>query len=347
MQFYGITGLAHKWFSSYLDNRKQYCRVNGTTSSIENIDIGVPQASCLGPLLFLLYINDLPFALALHRAKATVYADDTAISYSSDKSEELDLVINEELSYIEKWLQGNKFSLNVFKTQAMIIGSQPKIEKLKNNLSSLPSFKVGGEEINLVNETKYLGVMIDNCLESHINAVQKKISRAIDLLKYERNFVQTDTLINLYRSITEPHFRYCCSVWGSCGASELDVLQELQNKAARIVANSPFDASAAPLLQRLGWPSVHKLINKETCSMVYRSLNSLAPQYLSDLFVRLSEVHPRELRISKTNLAIPMLRTGNGQKSFAYRGASLWNSLDLDTKMAPSINAFKSKLKEK
>ena len=124
------------------------------------------------------------------------------------------------------------------------------------------------------------------------------------------------------------------------------MLQKLQNIAARIVANSPFDASAAPLLQRLGWPSVHKLMNKETGSMVYRSLNSLALQYLSDLFVRLSEVHPRELRNSKTNLAIPMLRTGNGQKFFAYRGASLWNSLDLDTNMAPSINSFKSKLKE-
>ena len=81
--------------------------------------------------------------------------------------------------------------------------------------------------------------------------------------------------------------------------------------------------------------------------MVYESLNSLAPKYLSDLFVRLSGVHPRELRDSKTDLAILMLRTGNGQKSFAYRWASLWNSLDLDTKMASSINVFKSKLKEK
>ena len=191
--------------------------------------------------------------------------------------------------------------------------------------------------------------MIDNCLtsESQISAVQKKISRAIGKLKYAKTFIQTDTLINLNRSIKEPHFRDCCSFWGSCGASKLDVLQKLQNKAARIVTDSPIDASADPLLQRLGWPSVHKLINKETVSMIYRSLNSLAPQYLSDLFVRLSEVHPRDLRNSKTNLAIPMLRIGNGQKSFACRLASLWNSLDLNTKMAPSINAFKSKLKEK
>ena len=121
-----------------------------------------------------------------------MYADDTAISYSSDTSDGLDLVINEELSYIEKWLQGNKLSLNVVKIQAMIIGSKPKIKKLKNNPSSLPSFRVGGEEIDVINETKYLGVVIDNCLtwESHISALQKKISRAIGLLKYAQNFVK-------------------------------------------------------------------------------------------------------------------------------------------------------------
>ena len=95
MQFYGITGHAHKWFSSYLDSRKYYYRVNSTFCSIENIDIGVLQGSCLGPLPFLVCINDLPFALK--KAKATMYADDTAISYSSDINEDRDLVINEEL----------------------------------------------------------------------------------------------------------------------------------------------------------------------------------------------------------------------------------------------------------
>ena len=74
---------------------------------------------------------------------------------------------------------------------------------------------------------------------------------------------------------------------------------------------------------------------------------SLAPRYLSDLFVRISGVHPSELRNSKTDLSIPMLRTGNSQKSFAYHVASLWNRLDFENKMTPSINAFRSKLKEK
>ena len=152
------------------------------------------------------------------------------------KVRNLYLVINEELSCIERWLQGNKLSVNVVKIQAIIIGSKPKIKKLKNP-STLPSFRVGGEEIDLINETKYLGVVIDDCLtwERHISEVQKKISRAIGLLKYARNFVQTGTLINLYRSIIEPHFSYCCSVWGSCGASKLDVLQNYSIKPPQVL----------------------------------------------------------------------------------------------------------------
>ena len=131
---------AEKWFSSYLDNRRQFCKVNSVCSDLAEINIGVPQGSCLRPLLFLIYINDLPFALK--RAKATMYADDTAISFSSDNIEEIDAVVNAELACPEKWLQGNKLSLNVVKTQAMIIGSSQKLRKIditNGTDSSFPS----------------------------------------------------------------------------------------------------------------------------------------------------------------------------------------------------------------
>ena len=114
MRNYGINGLEHQWLSSFLDYRRQFCKANGVSSDLAEINIGVPQGSCLGPLLFLIYIDDLPFALT--RAKATVYADDTAISFSSDILEEIDSVVNSELACLEKWLQGNKLSLNVVKT---------------------------------------------------------------------------------------------------------------------------------------------------------------------------------------------------------------------------------------
>ena len=109
MKFYGISGLEHDWFRSYLNNRKQFCKANSVSSDIKDIDTGVPQGSCLGALLFLLFTNDLPFALK--KAATNRYADDTMISYSSKTLDELQMVLNTELIDIKKGLQGNKLSL--------------------------------------------------------------------------------------------------------------------------------------------------------------------------------------------------------------------------------------------
>ena len=121
------------------------------------------QGSCLGPLLFLLYINDRPFTL--RKAHATMFANDTGISYSSDKIEEIDAVVNAELTCLETWLQGNKLSLNIDKTQAMIIGSAQNLGQINKTSEISPCFQVNGNDIELVHETKYLGVMIDKNLK--------------------------------------------------------------------------------------------------------------------------------------------------------------------------------------
>ena len=120
MKFYGVSGIEHDWFRSYLNNRKQFYKVNGVSSDIKDIDIGVPQGSCLGPLLFLLYINDLPFALK--KAETNMYADDTMISYSSKTLDESHMVLNAELVVIEKWLQGNK--LEAKNVNKMVVPAQ-------------------------------------------------------------------------------------------------------------------------------------------------------------------------------------------------------------------------------
>ena len=278
MRNYGINGLEHQWFSSYLDNRRQFCKVNDVSSDLAEINIGVRQGSCLGPLLFLIYINDLTFALK--HARATMYVDDTAISFSVDNIEEIDAVVNAELACLERWLQGNKLSLNVVKTQAIIIGSSQKLRKIDTPMVSIPHFQVNGKDIDLLKETKYLGLMIDDNLkwESNVVYIQKKISRAIGLLKYAKHYVQEDTLRNMYLSIVQPNFSYCCSVCGCFRATKLKTLQKLQNRATKIVTGSPFDTPAAPLLQRLGWPSIDKLIDRKTCTMVLISLNDLAPE---------------------------------------------------------------------
>ena len=174
-------------------------------------------------------------------------------------------------------------------------------------MSYIHCFQVNGNDVKLVHETKYLGVMIDKNLKwgTEVKFLQKKISRALWLLKYAKQFLQEETLRNMYLSIIEPHLSYCCSVWGSCGNTKMNTLQKLQNRAARIVTDNPLDSSAAPLLQRLGWLSVDRLVHRETSSMVYNSLNGLAPENRCQIFSRLSDVHNRLLRNTKCDLVIP------------------------------------------
>ena len=112
---YGVTGLEHDWFTSYLDNRKQFCKINGSSSDMKEINCGAPQGSCLGPRLFLIYINSLPFSL--QKSHVSMYADDTTISLSSKSNSDLQNDLNLDILKLQDWLHANKLSLNVVKTQ--------------------------------------------------------------------------------------------------------------------------------------------------------------------------------------------------------------------------------------
>ena len=114
LEHYGLIGRELSWFKSYLSNRKQYCCINGVESRLMDINIGVPQGSCLEPLLFLFYINDLP--QAVQNSTIAMYADDTSLSYRSDDVQKLNEAMNKDLTSVFEWLKGNRLSLNVTKT---------------------------------------------------------------------------------------------------------------------------------------------------------------------------------------------------------------------------------------
>ena len=321
--------------------------MNGHSSVTEGVDCGVPQGSCLGPLLFLVYVNDLPYCLKT--SDVVMYADNTTIYYSSPSMTDINTAINADLEALRGWLEGNKLSLNVVKTQGMIIGSRGKLHSIDLPRSSKPELNIGSEEITMVNNTKYLGLQVDDQLKwsTHLSSTIKKVSRGIGMLKYSKRYLPKENLIMLYRSLVEPYFRYCCPVWGSCSASALDKLQKLQNRAARIVTNSPYDTSALPLIKSLGWLTIRELIDFETSKMVYKSLNALAPDYLRNIFQKVSEATNRQLRNSNTDLRLPLLRTSTGQKSFAYRGAKVWSDLDSVVKASSSLCSFRRNYKAK
>ena len=147
----------------------------------------------------------------------------------------------------------------------------------------------------------------------------------------------------MYTSIVEPHFRNCCSVWGCCGETLLD---KLQNRATRIVTNSSCDASSLPLIGSLGWLIIKEMIEFETATTVYKSLHGLAPEYMQSMFMKLSEYSSRSLRNTNTDLRIPSFTTSYGQRSFSYRGVTVWNKLSTEIKNSHALATFKHLLKQ-
>ena len=158
LEHYGVQQRELSWFRSYLSNRKQLCRVNGVDSNVGEIEVSVPQGSCLGPLLFLIYINDLP--QAVQHSSVTMYADDTSPCHQSRDLTQLNKAINSDLKKLETWLQGNKLSLNVAKTHSMLISTKQKGSSLRSRNEAL-ELKIRDNELVVVQKTKYLGVQID------------------------------------------------------------------------------------------------------------------------------------------------------------------------------------------
>ena len=144
------------------------------------------------------------------------------------------------------------------------------------------------------------------------------MSRSFGFPKYAERLLLKHTLSQMYRGIIEPHFRYCCSMWGNCGDSRLSMLQKLQNHAARIVTNSSYDAPAANLIKELKWPTVHDMIKQEMATIVFKSISGLAPTCLSTLFTRNSTLDIINLRNCEIDLLAPRMKISWVQKVFSF-----------------------------
>ena len=223
--------MAQNWFKSYLTNRKQYVSLNGESSELKQIACGVPQGSCLGPLLFLLYINDLPnISEVLH---FYLFADDTHIYYKADNMEKLETVINKELRKLGTWLIVNRLSLNIDKTNYLIF--HPYNKPLKQRIT----LKIHKKAISESDYIKYIGIMVDSTLtwNIHIDKISKTISRATGLLYKIRPFVNNKTLKMLYYSLVYPHLNYVTEVWGSADPLYLNRILILQKRIVRMLTS--------------------------------------------------------------------------------------------------------------
>ena len=191
------------------------------------IKCGVPQGSILGPLLFLLYINDLPEYLKNTRPR--LFADDTNITATSHTIADIETAANCDLENLKNWLIANKKSLNVAKTEFMLIGSP---QMIRNASNAQPNILIENKQIQQVNKAKTLGIIIDQHLSWKPNTenICKKITSGISALRRVKPFIaERDTLNSIYNAIVRPYFDYCSEVW--------DVFGEIQSKRLQSCSN--------------------------------------------------------------------------------------------------------------
>lgn len=226
---YGIRGGALDLVRNYLLDRNQAVKIGQHVSTLKSYHFGVPQGSILGPLFFLIYINDLRNCLT--STFPVLYADDTNVFMSGSDVEEMTDLFNNDLANLNEWLKSNRLSLNLSKTHSMIFSTNRTIRDQTLSLS------MNGTVIGTTKTTTFLGVYIDNALtwSTHIAHVAGKISKSVGILKKASRVLTKDTLLSLYKSLILPYLHYCNLIWGNASNVHLQRLVVLQKRAIRII----------------------------------------------------------------------------------------------------------------
>ena len=330
------------WFDDYLGNRQQSVKIGNVTSSSTDITYGVPQRSILGPILFLIYVNDMcnvNFSCSLVQ-----YADDCQFILKG-KVEDLDEIVKiaeDTLIKAKHYFDKNGLLMNAKKTQCMFIGSRHNIAKIPDDLRIF----LDGNEITPANTIKNLDVHMDRFMtfDTHIQEMRKKVMGILIYLNRMKDNIPPNVREMVVQTIALSVINYCVRIWGAGSRSNLHKVQKLQNFAARIVVgNVRKYEHVTQHINNLKWLKIENKFNFDVCVFVFKVLNNLLPPWLLSL-PPVREFHTRNTR-QQNDLYISITRTIVGEREISVRGPSLWNRLPDSIKTATNISAFKRKLK--
>ena len=321
LNYYGIRGLTNDWFKSYLLNRKQYVSIQGIDSDQTIMEYGVPQGSVLGPLLFLLYINDLHKAVQFSTTRH--FADDTNLLIKNKSLKQLKKHLNLDLRKLVNWLNANKISLNRSKTE-LIIFKHPN-KRLNYDLK----IKLNGKRLYPSNVVKYLGVFIDSHLNWNYNSdfLAAKLSRANGMLAKIRHFVPLNILRTIYFSIFSSMLTYGSQIWGQHKNIGTQRIIKLQDKSIRIINFANYHEKTDKLYKSSHILKISDNITLQNFLYVHDSLNGNLPKALNDKFIYINSQHNHNTRISyQHHVKIPKVNTqAYGINSISFQSSHAWN----------------------
>ncbi len=345
---FGISGTVLNWFRSYLSNRKQRILIgHSTMSDAYNLDCGVPQGSCLGPVLFVLYISSLYDVISTHLPKVHGYADDHQLYISfkpgPDTENECISAMEACISDVRRWMLLNRLMINDSKTEVMLIGTWQQLAKIR-----VDGIKVGNETITPVNCVKNLGVHQDQNLrmDKHVAAICSKSFYQLYRLRKLRKFLTPEATQTLVHAFITSNLDYCNALFYGMPQYLFDRLQRVQNAAARIVMLVPKFDHISGVMCDLHWLPVKYRVQFKILLLTFKCQYGLAPSYLRDMIC--DHVPPRSSRSSNVKFVLKVPRTKRktlGTRSFSFYAPDLWNSLPMEIRSIDDVDTFKSMVK--
>ena len=325
LELYGVRGLPLLWIGSYLRDRPSFVGIAGTNSSCKYLNIGIPQGSIIGPLLFIVFINDLPNVSDYFRS--CLFADDTTLSISNSNSSELIQNCNSELIKIHNWTLANRLTINIDKTE-VILFSNKSFDKEANVLT------LNGGDLQYSDCCKFLGIKIDDSLtfSKHIDCISGKLSRGAGILHKIKDTLPIDARICYYYGFLYPYISYCAPIWASTYDIHLKPLITQQKRAIRIIADEAPNSHTPPLFKKLGLLTVvdifkfQLLAHMHKINYRFRNAHNVNTRYCCNLR---SKFH----RLTKTQHAV------------SYLGPNEWNMLPRDLQDITNCRTFRKKLK--
>ena len=325
LEHYGIRGIAKDWLSSYLTGRKQYVEFMDSKSDQSTIECGVPQGSILGPLLYLIYVNDIA-----NCSESDIYsfADDTTLVINKQNIATLYQCANTEINNLYTWFCANRLSLNAQKTKYVVVrapSTRCDFEGYNLTINGEKIVRVGNDRQE--KSVKFLGVHIDESLnwKCHTNYINKKIAGSLYALRQAKNILPTDCLKTLYYALIQPHISYGLLAWGNSTPTTLNRTILLQKRAVRLISKAGYNSHTDPLFKSLEILKVTNLFELGALTFMHKYNQHKLPFSFTGVYRYNYEVQSNYQTRQAGQIHIPLCRTSFSQKLPLYYFPKLWN----------------------